>query len=134
MSQEDPCAGSPCGPYSNCRIVDKHPVCACQQFCIGAPPSCRPECLVSADCAQNRACINKRCLDPCPGTCGLRALCQVVGHNPVCSCPNGYTGDPFLLCTIETPSKLSLSFQLIFSFLLISTNVYCRTSAKSSSS
>lgn len=26
------------------------------------------------------------------------ARCQVVNHNPICSCPNNYVGDPFEQC------------------------------------
>lgn len=44
------------------------------------------------------ACIAQKCKDPCPGACGVDARCQVTGHNPVCSCPNGYAGDPFIKC------------------------------------
>lgn len=100
-----PCEDNPCGPHSQCRVVNDRAVCSCQQFCIGSPPNCRPECIVSAECPQDRACINTRCQDPCPGTCGVNARCQVVGHNPICSCPNGYTGDPFILCSVEVKSK-----------------------------
>jgi hypothetical protein len=68
---------------------------------IGTPPSCRPECVVSADCPQDKACLNQKCKDPCPGTCGQNARCQVVNHNPICSCPPGHTGDPFNRCFKE---------------------------------
>ncbi|KAL1140438.1 hypothetical protein AAG570_000370 [Ranatra chinensis] len=98
---KDPCRPSPCGPFSNCRSVDNHAVCSCQPNYIGAPPACRPECMVSTDCTQDRACINQKCADPCPGTCGLNARCQVVNHNPICSCTPGYTGDPFVRCLKE---------------------------------
>lgn len=95
---QDPCNPSPCGSYSNCRVVDGHAVCTCQQNYIGSPPACRPECVVSTDCSQNKACINQRCEDPCVQTCGANAFCQVLNHNPVCSCPPGFTGDPLTNC------------------------------------
>lgn len=98
---ENACEPSPCGPYSNCRVIDFHAVCSCQPGTIGSPPTCRPECVISTDCAQNKACINQRCEDPCVGTCGLNARCQVINHNPVCICMNGYTGDPFSGCLKE---------------------------------
>lgn len=69
------------------------------------PPNCRPECSVSAECSQDKACSNYKCIDPCPGTCGTNARCQVLNHNPICSCTPGYTGDPFARCFLE-PSKL----------------------------
>ncbi|XP_046680366.1 delta-like protein 4 [Homalodisca vitripennis] len=107
---KNPCVPSPCGQYSMCRAVNGHAVCSCQPNYIGSPPSCRPECMVSADCPQNRACINQKCADPCPGTCGLNARCQVVNHNPICSCAPGFTGDPFARCVQQ--SKHALSFIL----------------------
>lgn len=67
---------------------------------IGNPPTCRPECVTSSECPLNEACVNQKCVDPCPGTCGIAAKCQTVSHNPICSCPSPYTGDPFVRCTI----------------------------------
>lgn len=79
-------------------------MCSCSSGYIGSPPNCKPECLVSTDCAQDKACLNQKCVDPCPGTCGLNARCTVVNHNPICSCPIKYIGDPFVRC-IEDNSK-----------------------------
>ena len=106
---QNPCDPSPCGPNSQCRLVNQHAVCSCSLGFIGNPPSCRPECVVSSECPQNRACINQKCLDPCPGTCGLNARCQVVNHNPICSCAAGFTGDPLARC-LKQESKLSISY------------------------
>lgn len=97
----DPCHPSPCGPYSKCRTFNGHAVCTCLDICIGSPPNCRLECIVSSDCRPNKACINNKCQDPCPGTCGVNAQCQVVNHNPVCSCGSDFTGDPFVRCFVE---------------------------------
>lgn len=94
----DPCAPSPCGPNSQCRELNDHAVCSCLNGFIGTPPSCRPECVVSSECNQNKACVNQKCIDPCIGTCGLNTRCQVVNHNPICSCSPGFTGDPFASC------------------------------------
>jgi hypothetical protein len=84
-----------------CRTVSNHAVCSCQPGYIGTPPNCRPECVLSSECTQDKACIGQKCLDPCPGTCGLEARCQVVNHNPICSCPPHYEGDPFVRCVKE---------------------------------
>lgn len=73
-------------------------MCSCLNGYIGTPPSCRPECVVSSECSQNKACVNQKCVDPCIGTCGLNTRCQVVNHNPICSCSPGFTGDPFASC------------------------------------
>lgn len=94
----DPCSPSPCGPNSVCRINNEVAVCSCQTGFIGSPPSCRPECIVSAECPLTQACLSTKCQDPCPGTCGQNARCQVVNHNPICSCSPGMTGDPFARC------------------------------------
>lgn len=94
----NPCTPSPCGPYSICRETQGHAVCSCQEQYIGSPPSCRPECMVSSECLPNKACVNSRCVDPCIGACGLNALCNVVNHNSLCSCPNDHVGDPFVQC------------------------------------
>lgn len=96
----DPCNPSPCGPNSICRVIDNHAVCSCQPGLIGAPPSCRPECVTSAECSLTQACLMSKCKDPCPGTCGLNAKCHVINHNPICSCPPGYNGDPFRHCQL----------------------------------
>lgn len=97
----NPCSPSPCGPNSQCREINSHAVCSCSQGYLGMPPNCRPECIISAECTQDKACFNNKCVDPCPGTCGSNARCQVINHNPICSCSPGYTGDPFLQCLVE---------------------------------
>lgn len=96
--ETNPCRPSPCGQNSQCRNVNGQAVCSCVVGYVGSPPSCRPECSVNSDCVQNMACTNFKCKDPCPGTCGLGARCNVVNHNPICSCPQRMTGDPFVRC------------------------------------
>lgn len=107
QTEVDPCLPTPCGPNSLCRVVGGHAVCSCQEGYLGSPPSCRPECVVSSECPQNRACMSQKCRDPCPGTCGLQAQCQVVNHNPICSCPPHFTGDPFIRCIEEGENNLT---------------------------
>jgi hypothetical protein len=93
-----PCAPSPCGSNSICREVNNNAVCTCSPNFLGSPPSCRPECTLSSDCSKNNACVNQKCVDPCPGTCGIQSVCQVINHSPICSCPQTYTGNPFIRC------------------------------------
>lgn len=95
---QDLCVPSPCGPYSTCRVHTNHPVCSCASGYIGSPPYCRPECVISSECPMNQACVRQKCIDPCPGTCGTHSKCNVINHNPICSCPDGQTGDPFIAC------------------------------------
>lgn len=93
--QSDPCNPSPCGPNAQCRDGG----CTCLPEYQGDPYSgCRPECVLSTDCSRDRACIRNKCADPCPGTCGQGATCDVVNHIPICSCPQGTSGNPFVQC------------------------------------
>lgn len=97
----NPCDPSPCGPFSRCLVSPQgYATCSCLPNYRGAPPMCKPECIVSAECLPTHACVNQRCIDPCPGTCGQNALCSIINHNPICSCPPSQQGDPFTKCYI----------------------------------
>lgn len=102
--QADLCVPSPCGPNSKCQVVGETPVCSCLQNYIGRAPNCRPECTTNSECSRALACVNERCVDPCPGTCGSNAICSVNNHQPTCRCVDQYTGDPFSVCS-PIPSK-----------------------------
>lgn len=121
----NPCSPSPCGVNAVCREQNGAGSCTCQADYVGNPyEGCRPECTLNTDCAPNKACIRSKCQDPCPGTCGSNADCQVVNHLPVCNCWPGYTGDPFRYCSAIPPQPpcntifLSPSFKF-FIFLHI---------------
>lgn len=94
----NPCLPNPCGPNAMCRDVNNRAECSCLEGMFGAPPNCRPECVINQDCPSNRACIRQRCEDPCIGTCGFNALCNTQHHQPKCSCLDGYEGDPYTGC------------------------------------
>jgi hypothetical protein len=72
----DPCAPNPCGPYSVCKPAGAGAACSCQENYVGVPPGCRVECLVDSECPNNKACVQEKCRDPCPGTCGANAQCK----------------------------------------------------------
>lgn len=95
---EDPCRPSPCGANAECRAIAETPSCSCLADFVGSPPYCKPECVVNSECPSNRACINQKCRDPCPGLCGANAICRVVSHTAMCVCDAGLTGDPFTQC------------------------------------
>lgn len=99
------CQPSPCGPNSQCQMKGGMPSCSCLPSYIGIPPNCRPECVINSECSSQLACINQKCQDPCPGSCGSNANCHVLNHVPICTCQEGYTGDPFTQCTIKPESK-----------------------------
>lgn len=77
------------------------PSCSCLAEFIGSPPNCRPECTINSECSSNKACIKQKCADPCPGSCGVGAICVVLNHNSICTCPEGFTGDPFTNCYLK---------------------------------
>lgn len=106
IPRNNACVPSPCGRYSECHIVKDHPVCSCLPEYFGQPPNCHPECTISAECAFDKSCHNQKCVDPCPGICGLHAMCRPVNHAAICSCMSGFTGDPFTRCvSIPESSK-----------------------------
>ena len=109
VEPQDPCNPDPFGPNSKYRAQGTRSVCTWFPGFFGVPPNCRPKCLLSSECQLTKACVQQRCLDPCPGTCGANAECKVVNHNPICSCPKGYSGDPFFNCNkdpeVITPSE-----------------------------
>lgn len=118
-----PCTPSPCGPNSQCREVGSTAVCSCLPNYIGRAPNCRPECTINSECPTSRACINERCKDPCPGACGISAYCNVINHSPVCTCGNGYTGDPFSGC-YPIPSKILVLVLLFISIYFLANNFF----------
>lgn len=83
----DPCYPSPCAQNGICRNVNGRASC---QY---------PECVQNEDCHRSRACFNQKCGDPCIEACGINALCNVVNHKAVCSCPRGFMGSPFSQCS-----------------------------------
>lgn len=110
---ENPCLPSPCGPNSVCRIVDNHAACSCLPNYVGRAPNCRPECTINSECPGNLACLNERCKDPCPGSCGIFTNCIVLNHAPICQCDAGYTGDPFAGCSPIPGKKGTIKDRLI---------------------
>ena len=103
---EDPCEPNPCGPNSNPpRVVGDRCQCSCLPEMIGSPPNCRPECVINQDCPIDKACINRKCQDPCPGLCGINAQCNVRNHVPICICNPGFDGDPFVQCNRRTTQR-----------------------------
>jgi hypothetical protein len=108
---QNPCSPSPCGPNSQCREINGQAVCSCIPGYIGSPPTCRPECVSSSECALNQACVNQKCIDPCPGTCGIGAKCQVVNHNPICSCPSR-TESVWTKCSMQRNQRFTVVFLL----------------------
>ena len=86
---------------------------ACLSSVLVPPDSVEPlapECRDNSECPVYNACINRKCLNPCAVTdpCATNAFCKVQGHEPVCTCPAGYIGDPRVSCTKR---KFNMSIQ-----------------------
>lgn len=79
-------------------MIGTQAACSCLPDYVGQSPNCRPECTISAECPSSLACIKEKCRDPCSGSCGLNAHCNVLNHNAVCICIIGYEGDPTVQC------------------------------------
>lgn len=106
QEQYNPCIPSPCGPNAQCREQNGAGACVCLPEYFGNPyEGCRPECVLNSDCPSNRACIRNKCQDPCPGSCGQNAECDVVNHLPSCLCRQGYTGNSYRFCSLITISQ-----------------------------
>lgn len=107
--QTNPCDPSPCGANAVCKQQNNAGACLCLPNYIGNPyEGCRPECILNSDCPPNLACIQSQCKDPCPGTCGINAVCEVVKNLPACTCLPGYNGDPFRYCTLVIKDGITL--------------------------
>lgn len=113
---KDACQKNPCGPHSQCHSVKGMAACSCLPGYSGTPPNCVTDdsCENSDECDANHACIDEKCMDPCEmDICGVNAFCKTVNHSPMCTCANGYTGNPFKGCK-PLPRKLLLSKYLLF--------------------
>ena len=105
----DPCNPTPCGSNAICSDRNRAAACQCIPEYFGDPyVACRPECTTNPECPSDKTCQNMKCIDPCPGLCGVNAECRVVNHRATCSCFPGYTGDPFTACRLPPQSMLFL--------------------------
>ncbi|XP_063706044.1 stabilin-2-like [Culicoides brevitarsis] len=105
--RRDPCNPSPCGENAFCEIGTTCngvcAICTCPRGFKGDP---NRKCVVGtcnndSECFYNQACIDYQCIDLCkpPGICGKNANCTTRAHKTVCSCPEGFSGDPAQECT-----------------------------------
>lgn len=105
----DPCQPSPCGPNTIC----KDGICSCLRYFHGDPNlGCRPECVYNTDCSLEKGCRQNKCVDPCIGTCGVNAICEVMNHIPMCSCPRGLSGNAFVECRPSRGTYLLILFPI----------------------
>ena len=77
-----------------------------EYFCVVAPATVAPitaGCDNNDECPEHTACRNRLCINPCAydDPCASNAICIVTNHNPVCTCPDGYIGDPSISCELR---------------------------------
>lgn len=105
----NPCAvGNPCAQTAECSAINHKAQCRCPADLIGDPfircykdsPKIKPECTSDSECSNDKSCVNQRCQDPCiiANPCGTNAQCRTNQHRPSCVCPNGWGGNPQIMC------------------------------------
>jgi len=113
----DPCTygGTVCPITARCRAVAHRGQCYCPVGTQGNPQvSCvSVGCQSDNDCNQDETCdpVNRICRQVCgPSTCAQRAYCEGRNHQPICNCPSGTKGDPYVRCVddirpLPTPAR-----------------------------
>lgn len=95
----NPCLVDSCGLNAECAPSNHGIECRCVNGFVGNPYvecSHLQGCRSDSECSSSEACVNGQCGSPCK--CGANALCDVEDHEPICLCPNGYTGDAVIGC------------------------------------
>ena len=60
-------------------------------------------CASNDDCPDHAACQNRACINPCAleSPCAPNAICKVLTHEAVCTCPDEYIGSPLTDCRLR---------------------------------
>lgn len=76
---------------------------------------------------MSQICYRSKCKDPCPGLCGVNAICLTRNHVSSCICSDTYTGNPYNFCE-RIPLKIEHPPVLISNDECDScgVNAYCR--------
>lgn len=121
------CSVDRCGINAQCISKNHRGLCTCPSDYTGnALIECIPvpkypisvvpaECYDDSNCPFDRACRNERCVNPCakPNPCGQGAFCHAENHQPICKCPQGFSGSPLIECI---PCKYLFIELFFFSF------------------
>ena len=100
----DPCG---CGLNARCEITNHRPVCICEPGFYGDPElACLPRgCQSDSECKETHACRSGECTPVCGPEglpCGGNADCTGIAHKPICTCPVGLDGDPYVTCSSKS--------------------------------
>lgn len=99
---------------STCILCTQHTT-LYNDLCLTVPQISivpRPaECYKNDDCPNDRSCINERCVNPCAArdACARGAFCHVNRHQPICTCPPSFVGNPAIECV---PRKYSMIYNV----------------------
>lgn len=95
-------------PLIECRLVEciVDVDCGHNEICQGY--KCQPGCRSDGGCGSGKSCISLQCIDPCnfADVCGENALCHTQGHQPYCSCPANYEGNPTVRCYLKAQEEI----------------------------
>ena len=105
-----PCLlNSTCGPNAECLVEKSQVYCRCRSGFEGdAYIGCiAVECRSNGDCPQDKQCRSHRCINPCQlgDICGNNAECLVRNHLSVCKCKPGFTGSPYIECSLQKTAE-----------------------------
>ncbi|CAN7942616.1 unnamed protein product, partial [Ixodes pacificus] len=84
-----PCDTVECGRHATCQANGKEAACVCDVGFTFNPANIRAGCIDVDECDVNHG--------P-SGLCGQGAICSNTPGSYRCSCPPGFTGDPFRFC------------------------------------
>ena len=97
----------------NPKIECKHIECIIDVDCnnqeICQNYKCQQGCRSDSGCPSSQSCISLHCVDPCmfAEVCGENAICQTIDHQPYCSCPANYDGNPTVRCMLKPQEELT---------------------------
>lgn len=101
----DPCRHGPtkCGTNAQCSAQDHQAACTCPAGTQGNPliACVTGQCQYNEDCRDDEACdrLNRVCRPVCHSDdCAPSAKCVGRNHQPVCTCPEGSIGNPYVDC------------------------------------
>lgn len=108
-----------CGRGAECTAIAHKAQCNCP---AGTQGDARTACIIAVchyneDCAEDETCdrLNRVCRKVCSeDSCGDEALCTAKNHEPMCSCPPGTKGNPY----VECEGKNQLLYSSIFNIFL----------------
>ncbi|XP_064459913.1 uncharacterized protein LOC135370150 isoform X1 [Ornithodoros turicata] len=84
-----PCDAVECGRHATCQANGREAACVCDVGFTFNPANIRAGCIDVNECDVNHG--------P-SGLCGQGAICSNTPGSYRCSCPPGFTGDPFRFC------------------------------------